>query len=93
MYCLYAPVSFQTLLKTTHHIMVHDVRGSLAHLRSLVQKAITPHSNQCVICSRMAGFLADGSKDDVIVFQYNNYYNLFYSQQKNLRPKQRSICE
>ncbi len=59
----------QTLLKTTHHIMVHDVRGSLAKLRSLVQKAISPHSNTCVICSRGAEFLADGSRDDVVVFR------------------------
>ena len=50
--------------------MVHDVRGSLAHLRSLVQKAVTPVSSYCVICSRGAGSLADGSKDDVMVFRY-----------------------
>lgn len=65
----------ETLLKTTHHIMVHDVRGSLSYLRSLVQKAITPHSCFCVICSRGAEFLADGSKDDVTVFQCGHLYH------------------
>ncbi len=50
--------------------MVHDVQGSMANLCSLVQKAITPHSNLCVICSRGAEFLADGTKDDIILFRY-----------------------
>ena len=62
----------QTLLKTTNHILVHDVRGSLAHLCTLVQRGVSPNSGLCVICSRGAETLADGSKDDVIVFRYDN---------------------
>lgn len=58
----------QTLLKTTNHILIHDVRGSLAHLRSLVQRGVSPSVNMCVICSRPPSTLADGSKDDVMVF-------------------------
>ena len=61
--------SLQTLLKTTNHILIHDVRGSMAHLRSLVQRGVSPHSHLCVICSRDAESLADGTKDDVIVFR------------------------
>ena len=60
---------FQTLLKTTNHILVHDVRGSLNHLCTLVQQGVSPHSRQCVICSRPADSLADGSKDDVLIFR------------------------
>ena len=74
---LYANISYiymyyvlQTLLKTTNHILVHDVRGSLSHLCDLVQQGVSPYSRQCVVCSRPADCLADGSKDDVIVFRY-----------------------
>ena len=49
--------------------MIHDVRGSLAHLRGLVQRAVSPNVMLCVICTRRADGLADGSKDDVIVFR------------------------
>ena len=69
----------QTLLKTTHHILVHDVRGSLANLRSLVQKAVTPQLDLCVVCSRRAESLADGSKDDVVVFRYNATHHIYFS--------------
>lgn len=62
-------IFLQTLLKTTNHIMIHDVRGSLAHLRELVQRAVSPNVMLCVICTRRADCLADGSKDDVIVFR------------------------
>lgn len=58
----------QTLLKTTNHILIHDVKGSLAHLHSLVQRGVSPNNHLCVICSRRADSLADGSKDDVVVF-------------------------
>ena len=51
--------------------MVHDVQGSMANLRSLVQKAITPHTNRCVICSHGAEFLADGTKDNIALFRYD----------------------
>ena len=64
-----SPLSLQTLLKTTNHIMVHDVSCSLAHLRTLVQRGVSPNSSLCVICSRTADSLADGSKDDVIIFR------------------------
>ena len=60
----------QTLLKTTNHILIHDVRGSLAHLCSLVQRGVSPSVNMCVICSRPPSGLADGSKDDVMVFTW-----------------------
>ena len=62
-------LSCQTLLKTTNHILVHDVRGSLDHLCALVQQGVSPCTRQCVICSRPADSLADGSKDDVVVFR------------------------
>jgi hypothetical protein len=58
----------QTLLKTTNHILIHDVKGSLAHLHSLVQRGVSPNNHLCIICSRRADSLADGSKDDVVVF-------------------------
>lgn len=63
----------KTLLKTTNHILIHDVRGSLDHLCSLVQQGVSPHSRQCVICSRPADCMADGSKDDVIVYRCIRY--------------------
>lgn len=63
------PLSYQTLLKTTNHILIHDVQGSLGHLCTLVQRGVSPHSRLCVICSRLPDCLADGSKDDVIVFR------------------------
>ena len=58
----------QTLLKTTNHILIHDVKGSLAHLHSLVQRGVSPNNHLCIMCSRRADSLADGSKDDVVVF-------------------------
>lgn len=58
----------QTLLKTTNHILIHDVKRSLAHLHSLVQRGVSPNNHLCIICSRRADSLADGSKDDVVVF-------------------------
>ncbi len=77
--CVLLPLShldvyLQTLLKTTNHILVHDVRGSLSHLCNLVQRGVSPNSSLCVICSRTADSLADGSKDDVAVFKYGLYY-------------------
>jgi len=54
--------------------MVHDVCGSLVHLCALVQRGVSPSSSLCVICSRSADNLADGSKDDVIVFRCSNQY-------------------
>ena len=60
----------QTLLKKTNHILIHDVRQSLDNLCALVQQGVSPHSGQCVICSRPADCLADGSKDDVVVFRW-----------------------
>lgn len=63
-FCMYV----QTLLKTTNHILIHDVKGSLAHLHSLVQRGVSPNNHLCIICSRRADSLADGSKDDVVVF-------------------------
>jgi hypothetical protein len=65
----------ETLLKTTNHILVHDVRGSLNHLCTLVQQGVSPYTRQCVICSRPADSLADGSKDDVIVFSCGHLYH------------------
>ena len=60
----------QTLLKTTNHILIHDVRGSMSNLRTLVQRGVSPHTRLCVICTRSAESLADGTKDDVIVFRW-----------------------
>ena len=66
---VYGLFSLQTLLKTTNHIMVHDVSCSLVHLRTLVKRGVSPNSSLCVICSRTADTLADGSKDDVVIFR------------------------
>lgn len=58
----------QTLLKTTNHILIHDVKRSLAHLHCLVQRGVAPNNHLCIICSRSPDSLADGTKDDVVVF-------------------------
>jgi hypothetical protein len=65
----------ETLLKKTNHILIHDVRQSLDNLCALVQQGVSPHSGQCVICSRPADCLADGSKDDVVVFSCGHLYH------------------
>ncbi len=42
----------------------------MSNLRTLVQRGVSPHTRLCVICTRSAESLADGTKDDVIVFRW-----------------------
>ena len=61
---------FQTLLKTTNHILIHDVQLSLTNLCSLAHQGIISDNDTCSLCDHSAGSeSADGTIDDVIVFR------------------------
>ncbi|KAL5471029.1 hypothetical protein EMCRGX_G029102 [Ephydatia muelleri] len=65
----------ETLLKTTNHIMIHDVKELLANLYSQAQRGISPKTTQCNVCSRSSSSLVEGIQDRMIIFSCGHLFH------------------
>ena len=67
----------ETLLKTTNHILIHDVQLSLTNLYSLSHRGVVSDNDCCCLCDRPAAIesCTEGISDDVIVFSCSHLYH------------------